>query len=172
MKNLFIGLMAIGLTSLCFSQSSMNGIEEVQLEGVVVSAPNYSYLMNVLEVNTSPRVKQLELEAAKYDIRDAKNYHPSFETIQVVFTQTNGKIIAVYDNDGQIVKSYEKFKNVILPREVLSNIFMDHEGWQLNKDTYQVTYNRGEDVKKIYKVQLSKGDLKKNLTIDSDGNLI
>ena len=173
MKNLIFGLMAIGLTSLCFSQNKSNGIAEVQLEGVVISASNYSYLMNVLEENTCQRVKHLELEAAKFDIRDAKNYDPNFETIQVVFSQSNGKIIAVYDNDGEIIKSYERFKDVALPPVVLSSIYKnDHHGWQLKKDIYQVFYQQGEDVKKIYKVQLRKGKLKKNLTIDADGNFI
>ena len=169
MKNLIIGLMAIGLTNLCFSQNKSNGIAEVQLEGVVISAPNYNYLMSVLEESTSSSVKDLELEAARYNIKDSKVYDPNVESFQVVFKQSNGKIIAIYDNDGQIVKSYERFKNVILPREVLTNIFMDHQGWEINKDTYQVTYNRGKEAKKVYKVQLRKGELKKNLKLDSEG---
>ncbi len=170
--------MAIGLTSLCFSQNNSNGIAEVQLKGVVVSAINNSYLIDVLDVSTSPRVRQLQLEAAKFNIKDAKGYDSNIESIQVVFKQSTGKkqprdiIKATYDKNGTITSAAEKFNNIILPTAVRSGIFKDHNGWEMKKNSYQVSYRPGKEVKKVYKVQLKKGKLKKNLKLDSDGRFL
>ena len=178
MKKLIIGLMALGLTGLCFSQNSTSGIAEVQLKGVVVSATNNSYLIDVLDGNTSPRVRQLQLEAAKYNIKDTKGYDPNFESIQVVFKQSTGKkqsrdiIKATYDKNGKITNASEKFNNIILPPTVRSSIYKDHNGWDLKKNSYQVSYRPGKEVKKVYKVQLKNGKLKKNLKLDSNGRFL
>ena len=131
--------------------------------------------MNVLEENTSPRVKQLELETAKFDIKEARNYDPNFETIQVVFKQSTGKkqpkdiIKATYDKNGKITNASEKFNNIVLPPAVRSSIYKDHIGWDMKKNSYQVSYRPGKEVKKVYKVQLKNGKLKKNLKLDSEG---
>lgn len=170
--------MAIGLTSLCFSQNNSNGIAEVQLKGVVVSAINNSYLIDVLDVSTSPRVRQLQLEAAKFNIKDAKGYDSNIESIQVVFKQSTEKnqprdiIKATYDKNGTITSAAEKFNNIILPPAVRSGIFKHHNGWEMKKNSYQVSYRPGKEVKKIYNVQLKKGKLKKNLKLDSDGRFL
>ena len=172
MKKLIIGLMALGLTNLSFSQVNNDGIKEVELEGVVVTAPNYNYLNEVLDKNASEKIKDMQMEVATFNIKNLENYDPEVEEYQVIFNRTNGKVIAIYDNDGDIESSFERYKNVIVPRNVLSKIFMDHYGWELIKDTYQVSYKKDKEVKKVYKVQLLKGDLKKNLKLDHEGRFV
>ena len=171
MKKLIIGLLFLGVTNLSFSQNTNNGITEVELEGVVITAPNYTYLNKVFDNDTPLRVRQLEVEAAKYSVKNADVYDSSFKEYEVEFKQTNGRILAIYDKDGEIISCSEKFSNVKLPEEVRSNIFKDFNGWKLHKDSYSVSYIKGLDVKKIYKVQLRKGKQKKNFTINMEGNL-
>lgn len=171
MKKLIIGLFVLGLTTLSFSQDLNNGIEETELKGVVVIAPNYNYLMSAVDENTSPSVKKLQLEAASFDVRNLENYDPIIDSYEVTFKQSNGKILATYDENGKLKNSFEKYKNVILPRAVLSTVFNDNivDGWKITKDTYRVRYTQNNDVKRIYKVELRKGKLKKNLKIETDG---
>ena len=173
MKKLIIGLLFLGVTNLSFSQNTNYGITEVELEGVVVTAPNYTYLNKVFDKNTPNRVRQLELEAAKYNIKDDSAYDPRFSVdYEVVFKQANGRINAKYDNDGELISCSEKFLNVKLPVSIISsNIFEDNNGWTLHKDAYLVSYKKGRDVKKVYKVQLRKGKQKKNFTINMEGDL-
>ena len=172
MKKLIIGLFVLGLTTLSFSQNLNNGITETELKGVVITAPNYTYLNKVFDKNTPNRVRQLELEAAKYNINDDPGYDSSFKEYEVVFRQDNNRIKAIYDKDGEIINCSEKFSNVKLPENILSsNIFEDNNGWTLHKDTYLVSYKKGMDVKKVYKVQLRKGKQKKNFTINMEGDL-
>lgn len=172
MKKLIIGLIALGLTSLGFSQNNTNGISEVQLKSVVITVPNIGYLNDVSDGSISSSVGNLQLEAANFNIKDLKEYNSDLEFMQVAFYQKNGKIIANYDKSGNIIRSTERFKNVVLPPAVRSSIYKDHMGWDLKKDTYQVSYRPGKEVKKVYKVQLKKGNLKKNLKLDSDGRHI
>ncbi len=172
MKKLIIGLMALGLTNLCFSQVDSNGIAEVELEGVVITAPNYDYLNEVLDKDASEKVKDLQMEVATFNIKNLENYNPEVEEYQVIFNRSNGKVIAVYDKNGDIESSFERYRNVIVPRRVLTKIYMDHYGWELIKDTYQVSYKKDKDVKKVYKVHLLKGDLKKSLKLDHEGQFV
>ena len=65
MKKLIIGLLFLGITNLSFSQIENNEISEVELESVVVTAPNYNYLSKVFNKDTPNLVKQMELELAK-----------------------------------------------------------------------------------------------------------
>ena len=172
MKKLIIGLLFLGVTNLSFSQNTNSDFAEVELEGVVVTAPNYTYLNKVFDKNTPNRVRQLELEAAKYNIKDDPGYDSSFKEYEVVFRQDNGHIKAIYDKDGKIISCSEKFSNVKLPENILSsNIFEDNNGWTLHKNTYSVSYKKGMDVKKVYKVQLRNDKQKKNFTINMEDNL-
>ena len=173
MKKLIIGLLFLGVTNLSFSQNTNSEFAEVELEGVVVTAPNYTYLNKVFDKNTPNRVRQLELEVAKYNIKEDSGYDPRLRVdYEVVFTQTNGRINAIYDKDGEIISCSEKFSNVKLPENILSsNIFEDNNGWTLHKDTYSVSYKKGMDVKKVYKVQLRNGKQKKNFKINMESDL-
>lgn len=172
MKKLIIGLLALGLTNLSFSQILNGGIASVELEGVTVSPRNMTYLNEVQDYNTPLKVKVLENKAAQYDIKEEGIFDSEFEAYEVVFKQKSGKIIAIYDQEGNIVSSSEKFKNIRLPEEVRISIFRNHDGWELHSDAYLVSYYLGKDVKKLYKVQIRKGKLKKNLRVDVNGNIM
>ncbi len=172
MKKLIIGLLALGLTNLSFSQILNEGVTEVQLEGVTVSPRNSNYLNKVQDLNTPIKVKRLENKAAQYDIKDAGIFDHKFEAYEVIFKQSSGKIIAIYDKEGNVISSSEKFKNLRLPKAVRMGIFEDHDGWELHSDSYLVSYYSGKNVKKLYKVQLRKGKQKKNLRVDVEGNIM
>ena len=168
MKKLIIGLLFLGLTNLSFSQNSNSGIAEVELEGVVVTAPNYAYLNKVIDKDTPEKVLQLELKAAKFNVKDAPEYHKSYSEYKVVFQQSDGHIIAIYNKSGDIISSSEKFTNIKLPAKLLSSIVNDNPGWKLHSDTYLVSYRHGNNAKKTFKIQLRKGDLKRNLKFKMD----
>lgn len=168
MKKSIIGVLLVCLASISFSQS----IEEVKLESVTITPLNTNYLNNVLDLNTPVEVIRLEKEAAKFDITTLDLYDPDFATYEVTFSQKDGKIVAVYDKDGNILRSSERFQNVILPRKVLNSVYAQNQGWRFHKDSYLVTYYEGRDAKKMYKIQLRKGNKRKNLRVDVDGNIM
>lgn len=170
MKTLITGLLFVGLTSLGFAQNG--GIEQVELNEVNVTPLNLTYLNNVQDTDTPTKVKELENVASRYDITESAVFNKKFEAYEVIFKESNGKIIATYDQNGKITSSLERFSNVVLPPKVRSAIYQSFPGWNLHKDTYLVSYFGDQDVTKVYKIQLRKDKQRKNLKVDVDGNII
>lgn len=177
MKNVVIGLVALGICSLGFSQETeieTNGdVDQVELKGVTVKPLNLTYLQKVQDEHTPERVKKLENEAARYDVRDSPVFNGDFEAYEVVFQQSNGGIVATYDQAGTITSSLERFTDLTLPYHIRNAIYRDYPGWTIHKDAYLVSYYKDmETVDKIYKVQVRNGKSKKNVKYDSEGNRI
>lgn len=170
MKTLITGLLVIGLTSLGFSQSG--GIEQVNLSEVDITPLNLTYLNQVQDEDTPTEVKRLENKASRYDITEAPIFDKKFEAYEVIFKDSDGKIVATYDENGKILSSLERFKDVLLPEKVRNSLYKNFPGWALHTDTYLVSYYADHSVKKVYKIQLRKDGKRKNLKVDVQGNII
>ena len=164
MKTLFINLIAICLVTVGFAQTNGNQVEE--LSGVTVRPINLSYLNAVHDERMPESVAALENRAARYDITTSDVYERDFEAYEVVFEQSNGSIIATYDNRGQIIESLERFKDVTLPYEIRNTIQKLHPGWTIHSDVYLVSYYLDKGVDKVCKVQLRKDGKKKNIKLN------
>jgi hypothetical protein len=170
MKNVFINLIAICLVFVGYSQTSKDEAKEVELTGVTVSPLNMSYLNSVEEDEMPEFVKNLENKAARFNITESPIYDGNFEAYEVMFSQSNGTVLATYDQKGKILETTERFKNITLPYNVRTKIYKEHPGWVIHSDAYLVSYFHNQEVEKICKVQLRKDGKRKNLKIDMDGN--
>ncbi len=172
MKNFVIGLLILGLTNLTIAQSNQFA-QNVHLAEVTIVPRNLTYISNVLDDNTPRQIKNLETSVARYDVTAHPNFNDrDIDAFEVVFEQPNARIIATYDKNGQILKSFEKFQDVILPKDLVKEIMMEYPGWEFHSDTYLVSYYTGRDVKKHYKIQLMKDKNRVNLKVDPSGNII
>ncbi|MDE1205923.1 hypothetical protein [Tenacibaculum larymnensis] len=175
MKKFVFGLLFLGLTSLVHSQS--NGIaKNIILEPVTIKPLNLSYLNEVQHKDTPELVKNLENEAARYDITEDPIFDREFEAYEVIFRTkkeggTTGLITATYDSNGKIMSSIERYKNILLPKVVRTAILNKYPGWIIHKDVYLVTYRNNSKSKKVFKVQIRKDGKRKNLKLDYDGNI-
>lgn len=170
MKSILLGLICLGLTNLGFSQTKVN-VEQVKLAEVTVTPFNYTYLNHVGNENTPERVKNLQKIVSKFDIKESDVFDAKMDAFEVIFEQSDDKIIATYDNDGNIIKSYERFNNVLLPDPIRKAIYKSYPEWSLHSDSYLVNYFEGKDAKKYYKVQLRKDKKRKSLKIDANGDI-
>ncbi|NNC50761.1 MAG: hypothetical protein HKO01_09525 [Flaviramulus sp.] len=173
MKKSLICLALIGFINFSFSQIHQNNFDNYQLATVVINSPNYSYLQKVQDINTPVRVKKLENEVARYDIKTDPIYDLGFEeNYKVIFEETKSKIVVTYDKHGSILTSFEKFEDVRLPKEVYASIANNYPGWAIVNDTYLVKYYQDkEKVHKIYKIEIAKDGTSKNLRINANGLL-
>lgn len=167
MKKLFINLIALSLVSLGYSQFDMN-TKEVALDEVTVSAMNAPYLRTVKVEKMPLSVHQLEDRAARFDITKSDKFKSYIEAYEVIFSQDNGKIVATYDKKGNIISSFEKFKNISLPPSVRNELWKEHPGWAIKKDVYLVNYYSDKGVMRTCRVQLTKDGEKKNIKLDLD----
>jgi len=171
MKNLLIGLFIIGLTSLSYSQNLYSEVEKGALEDNTRSSININYLTKVQNVKTSVNVKLFEDIVSRHDITTSLKFDRRVKPFKVKFITSNGSIIATYDQNGKILTSLEKFKNVDLPLHILKSISKEYPNASILSNTYLVSYKSNNDIIKRYTVKIKKDNVKKNLRIDSEGRI-
>ncbi|MGB1042897.1 MAG: hypothetical protein ACPGU6_05850 [Tenacibaculum sp.] len=170
MKNLVIGFLFLGLTSLSYAQNDAN----ITLEAVTIKPLNLTYLKNVHVKDTPEVALALENEAARYDITEDPMFEKEFEAYEVVFSArteggSTGRITATYDTDGKILKSVERYKNVLLPKKLRNLLQEKYPGWIIHKDVYLVNYRDNKNTRQLFRVQIRKDGKRKNLKLDYDG---
>lgn len=173
MKTLLIGLSILGLTNLAHAQNDTYVVNHVQLKEIEAT-PNINpiYFKAVHDKKASQQVELLETEVEHFDITKSPVFTNTFDNYSMLFQTTNGSILASYDEKGKLLNCVEKFENVLLPEKVLQTLQTDYPDWTLNKTTYRVNYYQGENVKKVYQVQIKNGEDKMNLKIDDQGLIL
>ncbi len=167
MKKLLIGMFFLGLTNLVYPQNSFDGTEVVKLENITLSPINTDYWYQVKEGTTCERVLNLESMAARFDLKRSKFYQGAGPEYRITFRQSEGKIQATYDDQGNMLHSYERFNDIAFPVTVRNRVYLMYPGWKMASNTYVVSYYRNKEVEKSYKVRLEKGNLRKEVKIGS-----
>ncbi|MDX1326215.1 MAG: hypothetical protein R3299_00825 [Arenibacter sp.] len=171
-------LLAMGcLVTVGFSQTNGNDKEEqgkeVKLEGVTITPMyNFTYHSKVSNESTPEYVQNLQKEVANYDVTEDPNFNGDFDDFRVIFSQTNGRIIATYDNNGKVISTFEKFKDVTPPAPVRDKLHQLYPGWLIHKDIYRVTYFEDKGATKFYQLQIRSDNDRKNIKVDEEGNIL
>ncbi len=172
MKKSVIGTLFLGLASLGFSQSSDANFKQVKLSDVTVSPINLDYIDKVREGAISEKVFTMEKKASRYNIKESPFFNNHEETFEIRFSKKNGRITAIYDRNGKIQSTIERYKDLKLPPAVRNSVYKAYTGWTMVGNAYLVSYHSKLGVKKVYKVRMAKGDLQTNVKIDTEGNLL
>lgn len=88
-----------------------------------------------------------------------------YDEIQVSFVNRKGYLKATFDNDGDLIKTYQNFKNVALPRDIREQVYNDNKGWSIIKTKYVASGKGAMIQKEKYRLRLNNGDKNKNITI-------
>jgi len=169
MKKLIICLIVFGLAIQTQAQVETK-VEK--LSEVVIAATNYKYLTKVGLENTSVPVSLLEQKVASFDLVASDFYHDEFGSYIVSFYIPEGKILATYDNKGNIIRTAERFKDVKMPRNVIEAVAKQYPNWSLTKNLYLVQYYDSGNITKKYKITLENGDKRIKVVIDDDGTIL
>ncbi|PQB04750.1 nicotinate-nucleotide adenylyltransferase [Aureitalea marina] len=164
MRKVIMVVFLLGLTSQLFAQ------DVEQLKEVVVTAINYKYLSAVDNSEAAIPVQTLERQAARFNVEEQDLYIDDYATYNVSFYIPDGKIVAAYNEKGEIVKTIEKFENVQLPEEVRVSLKSRFPNWEVVKDVYMVSYTKDKGAKKIYKIKMKNGDKTMRVKLDHLGN--
>jgi hypothetical protein len=168
MKKFIIGLFVIGLTSPVLAQ--VPKVE--QLSEVVVTAINYKYLNATDSKEVAIPVKMLERKVAAYNVENSEFYSDDFQYYTVSFFIPEGKIVAAYNPEGEIIRTIERFKDVKLPTAVRDAVAERFPNWEIVNDVYQVTYNQKKGANKSYKIKLKNGDKTMKVKVDDTGEFL
>ena len=167
MKTL-VSMLVVGMiTFLSFAQEPNNQRSMVELENVVVTAINTSYLTAVQNQDTPKEVARLQQAAAQYDVQATSSFSKDVttDTFEMVFKNSKGFLNAFYDASGTIEASYERFRDILLPKTIQRKILDSHQGWTMTGNLYASAYEDGDLKNRSYKIQLEKGDEKKRIVI-------
>ena len=166
MKKIIFFLISIGFVSQMYAQ-------DIKLPEVVISAVNYKYLNTVNSEDIDPDVQRLEQEVAFYNIKDSDLYEDDYDSYMIEFYIPDGRIVAAYDAEGNILRTIEKYESVKLPKDVRDAVFSRFPNWTLDKDAYYVTYNSSNNkAKKVYKIKLRNDKEVVRLKLDAEGNFM
>ena len=165
MRKLIVGLIILG-----FAIQSQAQVQE--LSEVVVSATNYKYLTKVGLESASIPVSELEYEVANFDLKSADFYSEEQDSYIVSFFIPEGKVLASYDGEGNIIRTVERFNNVKMPREVIESVAKQYPNWTFAKDTYLVNYYESGKISKRYKITLENGGKRIKVKTDVEGNFL
>ena len=112
----------------------------------------------------------IQEKVALYDVKKSEFYSDEYDTYRVSFFIPDGRIVVAYDNNGMIIRTIEKFKNVKLPYNVTNAIAKRYPKWSIIKDVYKVNYhNKSGIIKNQYKVKLEYGDKTMTAKVDEQG---
>ncbi|MGY5849346.1 nicotinate-nucleotide adenylyltransferase [Salegentibacter sp. F14] len=165
MKKLLLSLFLLGFTFQALAQ--ITELPEIELVAV-----NYKYLDAAGNEDVALPVKQLQQKVAEYDVRTADFYADEYDFYTVNFFIPEGKILASYDREGNLLRTAEKFKDIALPQAVRDAIGNRFPNWSMTGDVYLVNYHEDGKVKKRYKVHLENGDKRMRIKTDEKGNFI
>ena len=168
MKKLILGLFILGLTTQVIAQ--VTKVEE--LSEVVVTAVNYKYLNQTDNLEAAVPVQMLQRKAAAYDIKAQEFYQDDFDFYTVSFYIPDGKLVAVYNPEGEILRTIEKFDNVKLPIEISQALAERFPNWEPIKDVYRITYKDTRGANKVYKLKLRNGDKTMRVKMNEDGDYL
>ena len=169
MKKLLLVLLCLGLISPALAQV----IKTEELSEVIVYATNYKYLNSLAsEEPAAIPVQMLERKVAAFNLEESEYYQDDYDYYQINFYIPDGKILAAYDQDGKILRTIEKFKNVKLPESVNNALVDRFPGWVVSEDYYVVRYHEKKGVTKTYKITLTNGEKKVRVKLDDKGNFL
>lgn len=166
MKKLIIGLFIFGLTTQVYSQIT-------KLPEVTIKAVNYKYLSAVDENVEDIDVKVLEEKVAMYNVKNTDLYSDEYDSYSVTFYIPDGYIVAAYDENGKLLRTIERFKNVKLPMNVREKVTKKFPNWVIANDVYIVKYDNKDGIaKKIYKMKLTNTGEVIRIKVDEKGDVM
>jgi hypothetical protein len=152
---------------------NINGYAQETLPPVTVQSLNYKYIKSVYDTSAAQPVRLLERRTASYDVKASEFYEEDYADYFISFYLPHGHVLATYDNDGKLLRTAERFKNIALPPLVRQSIAKRYPGWGTAKDVYVVNYSTEADkIKKVYKVVLENGDKRIRVKTDEKGDFI
>ncbi|MDT0644186.1 hypothetical protein RM553_15220 [Zunongwangia sp. F363] len=175
MKNL---ILLLTLLAVCTYGNAQNDQEITQLEEAKVGfAPldakivrmGNSFSYKVKEQFAGEFVRNpIGFMNANFDINNfiAEVDNRSYDSYIITFENGNGYLQADFDKDGNLERTFQKFKDIPLPTEISRAVLRDHKGWTITKNKL-VARGTGEYLDKAtYRMKLEKDGEKKRIKID------
>ncbi len=172
MKTLIVLLLLVGFISTSQAQE-ITELEEAKVSfahnAVKVSSNLDEYTVTVKENFTGEFIKNpIAFMKENFDINDfiAAIDNDKYEEYLVTFKSSKGYLEANYDKDGTLVKTTQRFKDIVLPLNVRRALYKNHKGWTMTQNKYLASGKSDRIDNEVYKIKLENGNKKQNVKID------
>lgn len=103
---------------------------------------------------------------------DIKNFiktveEEGYDSYQLSLISGNGYLRAGYDAEGNLQRTFEKFKDVVLPKSLQTALHRDHNGWEMIKNVHVTKGRNGLVDSDFYRIKLKKDNRRMTLKIDA-----
>lgn len=166
MKKLLMIVVLMGFTTTLFAQ-----VEEV-LPEVEVLGLHFKYIDAINDTDEPTVIKDLHKYVGNFDVLESDVYDFEYDTYSFTFKIPQGKILAGYDAEGNLLWTVEKFKDIKVPNDIARMVAVEYPGWTFDKTFYTIKYTEKYGATKKYKVILSKNGKKKRVTLDPNEGIL
>jgi len=90
------------------------------------------------------------------------------ESYRVEFLNRKGLLVANFDTKGNLLGTTQKFKNISIPLSVARKLVVDHQGWEMTKNSYTASGKGDALDKELYRVTLKNGNSTRRVKIIPD----
>lgn len=161
-----------GLTTQAFAQVETEKLSEIEITGL-----NDSYLEAVNKNEPSIHIREYHKRVADFKFFKKNPYdnYTNYEytlNYQFTFYLPNGRIYAIYDNEGVLVETFEQFNTISLPIDVREAIRLKYPDWTQEETYCYINYDSEKGAKKKYKLLLSKNGKKTRVRLNPDGDIL
>jgi len=137
---------------------ALRSFAQINLSEVKIIASTYKYLNEAGNREMGQPVRMLEYYAVSYDVKKSAFYDGNPDGYYISFSLPDAEILAVYDKDGKLLRTSEKFSNTKMPVMVKDQMGLLAPGWHVVKDEYKFHYNDREGAAdKTFDLLLKKG---------------
>lgn len=88
-----------------------------------------------------------------------------FNEFVVTFNSNKGFLRAVYNKEGELMNTYQKFINKALPRDIRGQVYLQNKGWNMVSNKYVASGRSDKLDREVYKIKLENGKLSKKIKI-------
>lgn len=102
-----------------------------------------------------------------FDIKEFAKQHQreDYDSYNVSFKSRKGILTADFNRDGDLVRSNSRFQNIVLPEKLRSQLYRDHKGWTMTKNSHITNVLKGVVQRDYYKIKLENGKEKMRITL-------
>ncbi|PCE66112.1 hypothetical protein [Sediminicola luteus] len=180
---MFLGLViALGYCHFCQAQETFayTSVENVKPSTTEVVVKNQSYLTAVRGSMLPLSIRKFRRTVADFDIRTHEVWEDSEKpkegvqvphlTYSVLLEEGGHKVMATYDNQGNVVKSAERYKGVNIPKSLRKQLATEYPGWAFTSSQCEIDYIQGKGNMIRFKIGMEKDgkQKQKRLRFDSE----
>ncbi len=182
MKNSLVTIVSILVLNIVNAQQEMmvsldhsngNEFSDSRVVNLKSLARNDNYEANITEVRFSEAIEDFQSHISNYELKKSPIYDNSEPaTYRVVYRKRFMEADVTYDNNGEILRSVEKYRNAKLPTLLQVRISKENPMFAIKSNKITLTYTKGVGVAMTYKVTIYKGKDRRTLEFDNDYNSI